>query len=143
MKEQTTCHAINLTNKQENILNSLKDLSGKSKNSILSEMLGFGLKKSYLEATYKTMFMVKVRIDTQKVIEMGQKLQNGDLDTSNLLFTYCIKDDFTVGINLWLAKDREHFEQLFSPHKQYYKEILEIKEVIFPAAALNLILQNI
>jgi hypothetical protein len=142
MKEQTKCYSVNLTKEQEDKLNSIKETCGKSKSHILSESIETGLKKSFLESKYKKMFLVKVRIDSNRVMEMGLKLQNGELDKTNLLFTYCLKYDFTVGVNLWMAEDRDHFDKIFSPHKQYYKEILEIEEVILPQEALELILKK-
>jgi hypothetical protein len=47
------------------------------------------------------LIFVKVRIDLDKIAELGQKLQDGELDLSNILSTYCIKDDPSVGINIW------------------------------------------
>ncbi len=80
-------------------------------------------------------FFVKVRIDVSKLGELGQKLQTGELDKSNIKLTYCLKDDESVGLNIWEADDKISFEKAFAPHKQYYKEIMEIVPVITPAEA--------
>lgn len=84
-------------------------------------------------------FYVKVRIDTDKLFELGEKLQSGELDKSNLKMTYCIKDDPSVGINIWEADDREDFDKIFAPHKVYYKEILEITSVITPKESMAIL----
>jgi hypothetical protein len=65
-----------------------------------------------------------------KLAELGQKLQSGELDTSNIKSTHCIKDDPTVGLNIWEAGDKADFDKKFEPHKKYYAEVMEITPVI-------------
>jgi hypothetical protein len=76
------------------------------------------------------------------MIEFGERLKKGELDTSNILTTYCIKDDPTVGVNIWQAKNQKCFEEVFALHKGYYKEVMEITQVTTPAEAMKLILEN-
>ena len=85
------------------------------------------------------LFFVKVRIDIKKLAEFGQKLQSGELDTSQTKSTYCLKDDPSVGLNIWEAEDRKTFEQALVPHKTYYAEVMEVAEVIPPQEAKTLL----
>ena len=80
-------------------------------------------------------FFVKVRIDLNKLSELGHKLQKGELDISSIRSTYCIKDDPSVGLNIWEAEDKEDFEMKFKPHKEYYTDVIEIVPVITPDEA--------
>ena len=90
----------------------------------------------------KQLFLVKVRIDSSKIIELGQKLQSGELSKKKIQFTYCLKDDPTVGLSLWAVKNKEDFDEFFKPHKEYYKEIMEVLPAIKPNEAMNLIMQE-
>jgi hypothetical protein len=89
------------------------------------------------------LFFVKVRINLKKMVELGQKLQSGELDRSNLRSTYCLKDDPSVGINIWEADDRNDFNMKFKPHKEYYSEILEITPVIKPEESFQILMKQI
>ena len=75
-------------------------------------------------------------------MELAQKLESGELDTKMIIFTYCIKDDPTVGISLWKAKDKREFDTAFETHKKYYKEIIDVFPVVQSAEAKNLILEG-
>jgi hypothetical protein len=89
------------------------------------------------------LFFVKVRIDLNKMVKMGQKLQSGELDTSAIKLTYCIKDDPSVGLNIWEANDREDFDKKFKPHKEYYAEVMEITPVITPDESYQILLKQL
>lgn len=86
-------------------------------------------------------FFVKVRIDVSKLSDFGQKLQNGSITTHPLL-TYCLKDDPSVGINIWEAEDKPGFEKAFSPHREFYSEIIEITPVITPQESMQALMRQ-
>ncbi len=140
MKEETKCLSVNLPLSKIEELKAIKEKTGKSQNEILTESILGGIEN--LTQEQKQLFLVKVRIDTSKMKELGQKLQSGELDTKMIRFTYCIKDDPTVGVSLWMAKDKNDFEQLFEPHREYYKEIIEISSAVRPDEAMALIIQG-
>ncbi len=76
------------------------------------------------------------------LIQQGQKLRSGELDTKMIKFTYGIEDDPSVGVSLWAASDKDEFDRLFAPHAKYYEEIIEISSVVKPAEAMVLIMQK-
>lgn len=86
---------------------------------------------------------VKVRIDVNKLPELGQKLQSGELDMSKVKLTYCLQDDVEVGFNIWEVKDMEEFNQIFASHKKYYKEVLDVTPVIMPDEAQKILMQKL
>jgi len=88
------------------------------------------------------MFLVKVRIDVARMAEFGLKLGSGELDRSHTVFTYCLKDDPSVGMSLWTADDRAHFDRIIAPHAAYYREIIEVREAVRPEEAMRLILEG-
>ena len=88
-------------------------------------------------------FFVKVRIDLDKMPEMGKKLVSGELDKSHLQSTWCLQDDPSVGLNIWEADDREHFDAIFAPHRAYYAEVLEIVPVITAPKAQQVLMERI
>jgi hypothetical protein len=85
------------------------------------------------------LFFVKVRIDVAQMPEMGSKLRSGELDKSNLRSTYCLKDDPSVGLNIWEADSEEDFRRVFAPHKAYYKEVYEVTPVITPQESMAIL----
>ncbi len=87
------------------------------------------------------LFFVKVRLDVTKMAELGQKLQAGAMPT-HPLSTYCLKDDPSVGLNIWEAKDRAEFDKAFAPHREYYSEILEISPIILPQESMQLLMKQ-
>jgi hypothetical protein len=87
------------------------------------------------------LFFVKVRIDLNKMPELGKKLQTGELDRSNIISTYCLKDDPAVGMSIWECDTIEEFEAKFKPHKIYYSEILEILPVITPNESQKILMK--
>lgn len=89
------------------------------------------------------LFFVKVRIDLNKLKELGKKLEKGELDLGNILSTYCLKDDPSVGINIWEADNIEEFECAFEPHKKYYVDVIEVTPVITPEESQKLLLEQI
>jgi len=87
------------------------------------------------------LFFVKVRFDVNKLAEFGQKLQEGVI-TTHPLSTYCQAHDPAVGLNIWEAQDREDFERLFAPHRQFYAEIIEIAQVITPDESMKILMSR-
>jgi hypothetical protein len=84
------------------------------------------------------LFFVKVRIDLSKLAELGQKIQSGGFET-HPQSTFCLKDDPSVGLNIWEAEDREDFERKFAPHREYYAEVYEVTPVITAVEAQQLL----
>ncbi|MCP4136753.1 MAG: hypothetical protein GY754_37635 [bacterium] len=89
------------------------------------------------------LFFVKVRIDLEKMPELGRKLADGSLDMSMVRMTYCIENDPSVGLNIWEAPSRESFEKAFAPHKEFYKEVMEITPVISPDEAKRILMEQL
>jgi hypothetical protein len=88
------------------------------------------------------LFFVKVRVDMNKLGELGQKLQTGALPT-HPLSTYCLADDPSVGLNIWEAETRDAFDKAFAPHRPYYAEVLEITPVITPQDAQKRLMEQL
>jgi hypothetical protein len=89
------------------------------------------------------LFFVKVRIDLNKMPELGRKLQSGELDLSNIKNTVCLKDDPAVGLSVWESLDKEEFEAKLEPFKEYYAEILEIFPVITPLESQKILMDQL
>jgi hypothetical protein len=83
-------------------------------------------------------YFVKCRINVAKMAEFGKKLQNGEIP-SHPISTFCLKDDPSVGLNIWEAVDEVSFNEAFKPHREFYAEVLEISPVITPQEAMNLL----
>ena len=81
------------------------------------------------------LFFGKVRIDLNKLGELGQKLQTGELSRDHIKSIYCLADDPSVGLNIWEAADQDDLEQKLAPHRQYYAEVTDIMPVITSAEA--------
>ena len=79
------------------------------------------------------LLFVKVRIDVTKLAELGRKIQSGGF-TTHPTSTYCLRDDPSVGLNIWEAADPEDFERKFAPHREYYTEV-EVTPVVTAAEA--------
>lgn len=139
MKQITKCFSVNLTQDQAAVLKETKEKSGKTQGQVLTEAVGSGLQQLSHGISNKKLYLVKVRINIDFMAELGQKLQTGELDTSMILFTYCLKDDPAVGVSLWKADDKDHFDKLFGPHKKYYKELIDIHEVVMPEESMKLL----
>ena len=75
------------------------------------------------------LYFAKVRIDLEKLEELGRKLASGELDTTPLRHTVCQQNDPAVGMSVWEARDERHFQELFAPFREYYAEILELEPV--------------
>ena len=140
MSEKTKCMSINLPEDQVELLRAVKEKSGKSQSAILTESVVSGLKKESVLADGKALFLVKVKIDTDRMMELGAKLQSGELDTSAMLFTWCEKADPDVGIALWTADSKEHFDRIFAPHLEYYREVEFVNEVVTPQTAMQMLM---
>lgn len=137
------CIAVHLPVDLLDKINEQKAKTGQSQSGLIIDLIEKGLGfSSNNKAVGKMFFFVKVRIDTTKMMEFGQKLQSGDIDTSHTIMTYCIKDDPTVGLNFWYADSIEEFENILLQYKPYYKEIIETIEVITPMNAMKLIMEN-
>jgi len=138
------CIAVHLPIDLLDKINEQKVKTGQNQSTLIIDLiekgLGFSNKDNEVK---KILFFVKVRIDTTKMMEMGQKLQSGELDTSQLIMTYCIKDDPTVGLNIWYADSQKNFEDVFAPHRVYYKEVIEVIPVVTPMDSMKLIMDNI
>ena len=122
-------------------INEQKAKTGLSQSGLLIDLIEKGLGfSSNDKAVGNMLFFLKVRIDTTKMMEFGQKLQNGEIDTSFTIMTYCVKDDPTIGLNFWYADTFEEFEKVLAQYKPYYKEIIETIQVITPLNAMKLIM---
>jgi len=80
-------------------------------------------------------FLVKVRLDTAKVPELGKKLMSGELDRSAIEVTYCSKDDPAVGTSVWNAADRAELDRKLSGFLPYYEKVIDVSQVISAAEA--------
>lgn len=137
------CIAVHLPVDLLDKINEQKAKTGQSQSGLMIDLIEKGLGFSSNDKTVgKLFFFVKVRIDVTKMIEFGQKLQNGEIDTSHTILTYCIKDDPTVGLNFWYADTVEEFEKVLAQYRTYYKEIIEIIQVVTPMNAMKLITEN-
>jgi hypothetical protein len=87
-------------------------------------------------------FLVKVKVDVNKLAEFGKKVANREFDNSAIKFTYCLKNDLTVGYSIWETADEKEFENKFNPYRPFYKEI-EIPPVILPSEAQKMIIDQI
>jgi len=124
-------------------INEQKAKTGQSQSGLMIDLIEKGLGFSSSESTLdKNIFFVKVRIDASKMIEFGQKLQNGEIDTSHIILTYCIKDDPTVGLSFWRADSQKSFEDVFAQHRIFYKEVIEIIQMVTPMDSMKLIMKN-
>ena len=137
------CIAVHLPVDLLDKINEQKAKTGQSQSGLMIDLIEKGLGfSSNDKAVGKMFFFVKVRIDTTKMMEFGQKLQNGEIDTSHTIMTYCIKEDPSVGLSFWHADSQESFEKVFLQHKVYYKEIVEVIQVVTPMDSMKLILEN-
>jgi hypothetical protein len=137
------CIAIHLPVDLLDKINEYKEKTGLSQSRIMIDFIEKGLNISRNDkGQNKLFFFVKVRIDTTKMMEFGQKLQSGELDTSHTIMTYCVKDDPTVGISFWQSDSQKSFEEVFAQHRRYYKEVVEIIPVTTPSNAMILIIEK-
>lgn len=138
------CIAIHLPEDLLEKINTQKAKTGQSQSALMINLIEKGLGYSSHEKQLgEALFFVKVRIGTSKMMEFGQKLQTGQIDTSHTIMTYCSKDDPTVGFSFWHANSREEFESVFAQHRAYYNEVMEIIDVLTPMDAMKLIIENI
>jgi hypothetical protein len=87
------------------------------------------------------LFFVKVRVDTDKLVEFGLKLREGAF-SAHPLTTHCLADDPAVGLNIWEAESREAFDAAFAPQRDYYSEVIEIAPVITAQEAQKALLER-
>ena len=62
---------------------------------------------------------------------------------SHPLSTYCLKDDASVGLNIWEAENLEAFEKAFAPHREYYSDVMEIVPVITAQEAQRILMEQL
>jgi hypothetical protein len=137
------CIAVHLPIDLFDKINEKKAKTGQAQNGLLIDLIEKGLAfSSNDKAPGKMFFFVKVRIDVANMLEFGQKLQHGEIDSSHTMMTYCIKDDPTVGLNFWCVDTIEEFEKVLEQYRPYYKEIIETIQVITPMNAMMLILEH-
>jgi hypothetical protein len=138
---ETKCIAVHLPISMIDKINELKSKTGKGQGGTIIDLLekGLDISKEELQQN-KVFFFVKVRIDTSKMLEFGQKLQSGELNTSNTIATYCINDDPEVGLSFWQSDSTESFEEVFAKHKPHYKDIIEVIPMITPGKAMTMIM---
>lgn len=86
------------------------------------------------------LFYVKVRIDTKKVMQLLEAMESGELNSSHVKTTYCLKEDPAVGINICEATDLEDLKRRLLPHQVFYKEIVEIVPLILPEESLQMLM---
>lgn len=124
-------------------INLHKTKTGQSQNGLLIDLIEKGLGYSNNDnLEVQMLYFVKARIDITKMMELGQKLQSGELDTSQIIMTYCIKDDPTVGMSFWRADSQKSFDDVFAQHRMFYKEVIEIIPIITPMDSMRLIMEN-
>ena len=87
-------------------------------------------------------FFTKVRIDLEKMRELGGKLQTGELSRKHIVVTYCLRADPAVGLMIWEADTSAEFEKALEPYKKYYQEILEVVPVVTSAEAQTLLMKK-
>lgn len=135
------CIAVHLPIDLYEKLNACKSKSGQSQSNLIIGLIERGLATTdQSPAVQSLLFFAKVRIDPAKMPELGRKLQNGELITSQLMVTYCLKDDPAVGLSFWKASSVADFESNFAQMVPYYKEVIDVTQVVTPTDAMNLIL---
>ena len=87
------------------------------------------------------LFFVKVRIDTGKLKSFAQELQNGVIRT-HAESSFCLKSDPSVGLNIWEADSIDDLNEKLLPHKRFYKEIIEISELITPQESFRILMEE-
>lgn len=135
------CIAVHLPVDLLDKINETKAQTGKSQSGLLIDLIekGLGISQNS-KVDSKLLFYVKVRIDTSKIKEFGYKLQSGELDTSLIIMTYCMKDDPTVGMSFWQADNQKNFEDVFAQHRAFYKEVMKIIPIITPMDSMKQLL---
>jgi hypothetical protein len=85
------------------------------------------------------LFLVRVRVDVNRLSELAQRLASHELDTSAMRGTYCLQGDPSVGLSIWEVDDRNDLERRLQPLRPYYAEVMETEPVIRPDEALTLL----
>lgn len=137
------CFSINLDQEVVESLQEIKKSSGKSQGQLLKESVESGLRETSFFLQGNNLFLAKVRIDGTQLEELGAKLQSGELKTDRILFTYCEKKDPTVGVSLWVADDRDHLDQFMAPYQKYYKEVIDIEEMVTTSQSIERIMESL
>jgi hypothetical protein len=84
-------------------------------------------------------FFVKVRIDAAKLNSFALELQSGAIKT-HAESSFCLKSDPSVGLNIWKAESRYDLDDKLSTHRRFYKEVIEISEVITPQESFKMLI---
>ena len=93
-----------------------------------------------VEGSRYMLFYVKARVNVAKLAEYGQALASGAI-TTHPLSTYCLKDDPSVGLNIWEAPDRDGLDEAFAPHAPYL-DALEILHVVTANEAQHMLIEG-
>lgn len=141
LKKGKKCIAIHFPIEILDKIEEYKAQTALSQAGVIIDLIEKGLGKiQNAQIESQSYFYVKVRINPLKMMEFGQKLQTGTIDTSHIIMTYCMENDPTVGISFWKASNQKEFEQVFSQHTPYYSEIIEIIPVISPTESMKRIM---
>ena len=87
-------------------------------------------------------FFGKVRVNTERLTEFGQKLFNNELQRNHVKFSFCLKNDPEIGLNIWEAENRAELEKILLTYKPYFSEIIEIKELISPQESFTILMKE-
>ncbi len=88
-------------------------------------------------------FFGKVKVNTQKLPEFGQKLFNNELHRNHVKFSFCLKNHPEIGLNIWEAESRAELEKILLTYKPYFSEIIEIKDLITPQDSFAFLMKEI
>lgn len=138
------CIAVHLPTQLYEKINEVKSKTGQSQSGLIINLLEEALGKTTIpDSEKKLYFFIKVKIDITKIKELGEKLQSGELDSSNIIMTYCIKNDPTVGLSFWQADTFEDFNKTFEQFKIYYSEVIDVIQVVTSMQSLKLIMESL
>ena len=87
-------------------------------------------------------FFGKVRVNTERLTEFGQKLFKNELQRNHVKFSFCLKNDPEIGLNIWEAENRAELEKILLTYKPYFSEIIEIKELISPQESFTILMKE-
>ena len=87
-------------------------------------------------------FFGKVKVNTENLPEFGQKLFNNELQRNHVKFSFCLKNNPAIGLNIWEAESRAELEKILLTYKPYFSEIIEIKELITPRESFEFLMKE-
>lgn len=88
-------------------------------------------------------FIGKVKVNTYMLSEFGQKLSNNEMNGSHVRAAFCLKEDPSIGLNIWEAESRADLEKILITYRPYFSEIIEIKELITPQESFVFLMNEI